>query len=608
MTEFVEVKLGAHAVQVPKGGYFDRFRMQPDLDEVARDPQVSTVEYFRSLTKRMMDSPLGETANPTFYYRASVLQLTMLAPLDAVRDRLPEPLEPLALMPGVGMVTVVVFNYAVSDIDPYREAAVSIAVRPPRHGGSPEVDVASALANGALHAYTLSLPVTTEIARVRGLYNYGLPKWVTDVDLDVDRRVTARIGNDDGGTDIAVDLPLPPIENYPLRFQRDHGDLADPAQRILGREPQPNQRPVRRQRGVASRCRVDPGIRTGERRSAIVAHSADPRGQSGARGPIVAVHAIFHLDAAQPENALTGFRRDQPLEKEGRGAMTNQIVKVAVLGAGVLGSQIAFQIAFSGFDVTAYDIDDRALAAARDRLARLAAVYRDEVADAGSGRAEKTAAAVTLSSDFGRAVQDADLVIEVGPEDLALKQDIFKRLGDAAPERAIFATNSSTLLPSDMKDFTGRPDKFLAMHFANEIWKRNTAEIMGTPQTDPEVYRTVVDFAAAIGMVPIELHKEKSGYVLNSMLVPFLDSALELAVDGYAEPQTIDRTWRIGMGVPQGPFQVLDIIGLNTAYNILSHGNENQRRLGAWLKDNYVDKGKLGVAAGEGFYPYSAEK
>ncbi|QIS01177.1 acetoacetate decarboxylase [Nocardia brasiliensis] len=215
MTEFVEVKLGTHAVEVPKGGYFDRYRMRADLDEVARDPQVRSVDYFRSLRKRVMDSPLGETANPTYYYSASILQLTMLAPLDALHDRLPEPLEPLALMPGIGMVAIAVYNYRVSDIDPYREAAVTIPVRPPRHGGSPEIDAAAALANGTAYSYVLSLPVTSEIARVRGVYNYGLPKWLTDVDLDIDRRVTARIGNDDGGTDLAIDLPLPPIEDYP---------------------------------------------------------------------------------------------------------------------------------------------------------------------------------------------------------------------------------------------------------------------------------------------------------------------------------------------------------------------------------------------------------
>ncbi|NNH74662.1 3-hydroxyacyl-CoA dehydrogenase [Nocardia uniformis] len=285
--------------------------------------------------------------------------------------------------------------------------------------------------------------------------------------------------------------------------------------------------------------------------------------------------------------------------------MSIDIRKVTVLGTGVLGSQIAFQTAFSGFEVTAYDISDDALKAARDRFDKLAAIYRDEVAGAGAGKAERTAAGITLSSDLAAAVRDADLVVEAVPEVLSLKQGTYEKLGELAPERAIFATNSSTLLPSALKDFTGRPDRFLALHFANQVWKFNTAEVMGTPETDPAVFAAVVDFASAIGMVPIELHKEKAGYVLNSLLVPFLNSGMALAAGGYAEPEAVDKTWRIATGAPMGPFQILDVIGLTTPYNILANSDENGQRLAKWLQDNYIDKGKLGIATGEGFYKYS---
>ncbi|MCP9625302.1 3-hydroxyacyl-CoA dehydrogenase, partial [Nocardia otitidiscaviarum] len=282
--------------------------------------------------------------------------------------------------------------------------------------------------------------------------------------------------------------------------------------------------------------------------------------------------------------------------------MSIEIRKVTVLGTGVLGSQIAFQTAFSGFDVTAYDIDGEALDAARERFAKLAGIYRSDVQGGGDGKAEQTAESITLTSDLGDAVRDADLVIEAVPEVLSIKQETYEKLGKLAPERTIFATNSSTLLPSAMKDFTGRPDKFLALHFANQVWKFNTGEVMGTTDTDPAVFQAVVDFAAAIGMVPIELHKEKAGYVLNSLLVPFLNSGMALAAGGYAEPEAVDKTWRIATGAPMGPFQILDVIGLTTPYNILANGDENGRQLAKWLKDNYIDKGKLGIATGEGFY------
>lgn len=283
--------------------------------------------------------------------------------------------------------------------------------------------------------------------------------------------------------------------------------------------------------------------------------------------------------------------------------MSSTIRTVSVLGAGVLGSQIAFQTAFKGFAVTAYDIDDDALRDARGRFDKLVATYDAEVPDAADGAAAAALNRLTLTTDLGAAA-DADLVIEAVPEILTLKRETYEKLGKLAPERTIFATNSSTLLPSDLKDFTGRPDRFLAMHFANKVWQFNTAEIMGTADTDPAVVAEVVQFAEAIGMIPIELHKEKAGYVLNSLLVPFLRAALELVAGGYADPGDVDTTWRVATGAPVGPFQIYDIIGMRTPYNIMSHGDEAAQELAAWLKANYIDKGKLGLATGEGFYKY----
>lgn len=283
---------------------------------------------------------------------------------------------------------------------------------------------------------------------------------------------------------------------------------------------------------------------------------------------------------------------------------TNSIKNVTVLGTGVLGSQIAFQTAFKGFAVTAYDINDKVLEAAKGRFGTLAETYANEVPDARDGAAQKALSRLTLTADLGAAVVDADLVIEAIPEILDLKRETYRKLGELAPDRTIFATNSSTLLPSDLKDSTGRPDRFLALHFANRVWQFNTAEIMGTTDTDPSVFAAVVEFAKAIGMVPIELHKEKAGYVLNSLLVPFLNAAAELAAGGYADPSAVDTVWRVATGAPVGPFQIYDIVGLTTPYNIMAGGDAEAQKLAAWLKENYIDKGKLGVAAGEGFYKY----
>ena len=241
---------------------------------------------------------------------------------------------------------------------------------------------------------------------------------------------------------------------------------------------------------------------------------------------------------------------------------------------------------------------------ARARLAALVETYTNEVSGAAGGKAAGALKRIALLSDLGAAVADADLVIEAVPEVLSIKQALYEKLAGLAPDRTIFATNSSTLLPSDLKAYTGRPDRFLALHFANSIWKFNTAEVMGTDDTDPAVFDALIAFASAIGMVPIPVRKEKAGYVLNSLLVPLLNAAADLAAGGYAEPEDVDKVWRIATGAPMGPFQIYDIIGLNTPYNILSHGDEHAQSLAAWLKENYIDKGRLGIASGEGFYSY----
>lgn len=282
------------------------------------------------------------------------------------------------------------------------------------------------------------------------------------------------------------------------------------------------------------------------------------------------------------------------------------IKTLTVLGTGVLGSQIAYQAAFHGFAVTAYDIDAEALEKARARFRHLAGIYRAEkAAGAGEGNADAALGNLHLTADLGDAVANADLVIEAVPELLELKRDVYRKLADLAPAKTIFATNSSTLLPSDLKDSTGRPERFLAIHYANNIWAQNIAEVMGTAETDPTVFAAVVEFARNSGLEPIEIKKEKAGYVLNSLLVPLLNAAAGLLLQGIASPETIDKTWRIATGAPSGPFQIFDIVGLGTAYNIAASSQDaGSQAFAKYLKDNYIDKGKLGVTTGEGFYTY----
>lgn len=206
----VQVTLGQRTVNVPRGGLYDRYRMQTDVDDVARDPRVQSVDWFRDQPKTEVQSNIGTTYTPNFYYAISNARLTMVAPTRLLRKRLPDRLDPLEIAPGFGLASVMFFRYDVADIDAYNEAAVGIAVRPPHHGGLGTLDLLTGLKNKHLDTYVLSLPVTTQIAQVRGHDGYGFPKWVTDIDVDITPGTThGRVANDDGGLDLELTAATP---------------------------------------------------------------------------------------------------------------------------------------------------------------------------------------------------------------------------------------------------------------------------------------------------------------------------------------------------------------------------------------------------------------
>lgn len=285
------------------------------------------------------------------------------------------------------------------------------------------------------------------------------------------------------------------------------------------------------------------------------------------------------------------------------------IKNVTVLGAGVLGAQIAYRAAYAGFNVISYDINDDALKAAKARFDSITKVYRDNVKDVDDTKLNATQARLTLSKDLEQAVSEADLIIEAVPENLDLKKQVWSSVGNAAPKHTIFITNTSTLLPSEFADASGDPKRFLALHFANDIWKHRAVEVMGTAQTDPAIVDTVYQFAQDMAMLPVKLNKEHAGYIINSLLVPLLDAASHLYADGVAEPQDIDRVWRQATGTPNGPFEIMDTVGLRTVYAIhAAKAEKNNDPIGKkfteLLKQDYLDKGKFGKDSGHGFYEY----
>ncbi|AEB06707.1 3-hydroxyacyl-CoA dehydrogenase NAD-binding protein [Coriobacterium glomerans PW2] len=309
------------------------------------------------------------------------------------------------------------------------------------------------------------------------------------------------------------------------------------------------------------------------------------------------------------------------------------IKHVTVAGAGVLGSQIAFQIAYRGFDVTVWLRSEESVDRARPRLERLRRTYLETLEamktdtnaysrglvdsphvtasqlDQLKERVERAAGSIRLTTSYEEAGRQADLLIEAISENPDDKIAFYEKMANHLPENAIIATNSSTMVPSRFAKFTGRPERYLAMHFANQIWRRNTAEIMGHPGTSKEVFDEIVEFAKAIAMIPLVLHKEQPGYILNTLLIPFLAAAEQLIVDEVADIETIDKTWMLATGAPVGPIRSMDIIGLRTMFEI---GNLDKRakdpgsvqgRIQRMLKQ-HIDRGETGVESGKGFYSY----
>ena len=309
---------------------------------------------------------------------------------------------------------------------------------------------------------------------------------------------------------------------------------------------------------------------------------------------------------------------------------------IVIMGGGVLGSQIAFQTAFCDYNVIVWLRSEGSIERTKAKLELVKNSYidainlmampegksfnnwcrgiadadnfnKDELINKVMGLSDK----IKLELDMKKALEDADLVIESMAEDFEAKKDLYLKMAPLLPEKTIVVTNSSTMLPSKLAKYTGRPDKFLALHFANSIWKNNTAEVMVQPKTEEEYFNEIIEFAKGIRMIALPLKKEKSGYLLNSMLIPLLFSGLDLYVNGVSDFESIDKAWLLGTGSPKGPFQILDTVGLETAYNIVEMylkvpsflAPYNFKGMAKVLKE-YIDAGKLGKASGEGFYKY----
>ena len=282
--------------------------------------------------------------------------------------------------------------------------------------------------------------------------------------------------------------------------------------------------------------------------------------------------------------------------------------RITTAGAGTMGSQVAWQMAFHGKHVIVYD----AIPAGLERGKALHREYAEHfLRQRGATRKQidDTLARLTYTTDLAAAVGDADLISESVPESMPIKESFWREASKHAPARTVFTTNTSTLPPSALAGFVDRPQQFLALHFAIGVWESNLGEVMGHPDTDPAVFERVLTFAEEIGLVPIPIRKEQSGYIVNSLLVPWCTAALDLLVRGVSDVDSIDRTWMITLQTGMGPCGMMDRMGLGVVYhvaNLIGETTPNSEAFhyARYLDEEFIQKGHLGIASGKGFYSY----
>jgi 3-hydroxybutyryl-CoA dehydrogenase len=278
---------------------------------------------------------------------------------------------------------------------------------------------------------------------------------------------------------------------------------------------------------------------------------------------------------------------------------------ILVVGSGAMGSQIGLLAALAGYRVTVQDISEEMLASAKDQLAsRLQASVAKGKASADD--ADAALARMSFTTDLAAAA-GTDFVIEAATERLDIKQQIFARLGELAPAHAILATNSSTLGSSKVAEASGRPQQVCNMHFFNPALVMKCVEVVRNDATSQETVDTTMELARRFGKEPVLINQEVPGFVANRLMAAVQKEALALHAAGVASLEDIDVTAKTALGHPMGPFELMDMVGLDVIDFIAratydETGDEADRPHPAITE--LVAKGRLGRKTGRGWYDY----
>lgn len=278
---------------------------------------------------------------------------------------------------------------------------------------------------------------------------------------------------------------------------------------------------------------------------------------------------------------------------------------VGVVGAGLMGAGIAQTTAVAGFDTILRDVDEAALRKARAGIEKSTAKFVEKGQLTAEGR-DAALARIKSTTDLG-AMTGADLVVEAAPENVDLKLDLFQELDALCPYPTAFASNTSSISIGLMAAGSGRPDRFVGLHFFNPVPLMPLVEVIRGADTSAETYAAALGFVRALGKETVEA-RDVPGFVVNLLLVPFLLDAVRALERGIASTADIDRGMMLGCGHPMGPLTLLDFVGLDTVVRIgeIMHAGYGEERYTApALLKRMVAGGSLGRKSGKGFYDYS---
>ena len=281
------------------------------------------------------------------------------------------------------------------------------------------------------------------------------------------------------------------------------------------------------------------------------------------------------------------------------------IKNIGIVGMGSMGAGIAQTVAEAGFNVVAYDISNEIIEHSMKNIKRMLkiAVRLKRV----TAEEEDAVMARILTTTMLEDMKGTELIIEAAPEKATLKKEIFAQLDRICHANTIFATNTSSLSVTELASSTNRADKFCGLHFFNPPTETQVVEVVKAIRTSSETFDTAFEFVKRIKKTPIEA-KDTPGFVVNRLMVTFLNEGARMVEEGLASAEDIDRAWRLATGMPKGPLELMDLIGIDVA-TMVGESMYNEFREVRYhcppLLRQLVRAGYLGKKSGKGFYNYS---